>query len=276
MSPRENLGRARDRLLSQLAERGTATSVDSARIIAARFADRPWLQQIVLEAQEAYSRNRWVPVEPEELLALVGNLSKRLVRSGRELLDVVVESLGRVQQRLQGETAEARLLWNEGEERAPKDEDTASDYVKNRLQDDLAGRGIVANREVQVRRQGTGIGERTDIRVDAISNDPLRGPDVITVVVETKGCWHRDLMTSMIGQLYERYMVPIGTQYGIYLVIWFSTDAWYRDDSRRAVAAGRDSGETKRRLTEQADSLNTEGTAIEVVVLDATWPPPRG
>lgn len=276
VSRRENLGHWRDNLLGQLTRRGNAASVEAVRDIAARFPSRPWLQQAVLDAQEVYRSSRWTPVEPEELLALLGDPNKRLVRSGEELLRVVIESLHRIQRQLQGETPEARFLWNEGEAQQPKDEDTLSDYVKNRLEADLVGRGIVANREVQVRRRTTGIGERADIRIDAISGDPLDGLDRVTVVVESKGCWHPQLMTSMRSQLYERYMVPIGTRYGVYLVFWFSIVRWATGDPRRARAAALDEMDTEHRLALQANELAAGGASVAVVLLDASLPPAAG
>ena len=57
------------------------------------------------------------------------------------------------------------------------------------------GREIVVNREVEISRvPGAPVGTRTDIRVQAIrrgqGNNVL---DVITAVIETKGCWNSAL-----------------------------------------------------------------------------------
>ena len=82
----------------------------------------------------------------------------------------------------------------------PKDEDHFSNYIKRHLSDDLNRQGIISNREVQIRR-----GEFTDIRVDAVRkvshNDPL---DLVTVIVEAKGCWNKGVKTDMAVQLRNR------------------------------------------------------------------------
>ena len=88
----------------------------------------------------------------------------RLVQTGDQLLAVVLESLERLQEELQGETPAIRFLWNEDPSRLrPKEESALSDYVKRHLQRDLVQRAIVINREVEIRPAGPGVGERTDI-----------------------------------------------------------------------------------------------------------------
>jgi hypothetical protein len=95
----------------------------------------------------------------------------RLVQSGDQLLEVVIESLKRLEATLQGETPAAQFLWDKTNENGwrPKDENSLSDYVKIHLDKDLRQRGVIVNREVEIRH---GHGERTDIHVDAI----IRGP----------------------------------------------------------------------------------------------------
>jgi hypothetical protein len=78
---------------------------------------------------------------------------------------VLIESLQRLEEKLQGETPAAQFLWDQdGGSYRPKDEKSFSDYVKIYLEDDLTVRGIIVNREVEIHR-----GERTDIHVDAVS-----------------------------------------------------------------------------------------------------------
>ncbi len=58
----------------------------------------------------------------------------------------------------------------------PFDENPFSDYVKRFLDRDLKLRGIIANREVELRRSdGGNQGERIDIHVDAILKHPNSG-----------------------------------------------------------------------------------------------------
>jgi hypothetical protein len=63
--------------------------------------------------------------------------------------------------------------------------------VKLFLERELVTNAIIANREVEISRvPGAPVGQRTDIRINA----PRRSEDgtafdVITAVIETKGCW---------------------------------------------------------------------------------------
>ena len=60
---------------------------------------------------------------------------------------------------MQGETTISQFLW-EGSKDAPrpKNEPSLCDFIKWQLEEDLRGRGIIINREVQIHR-----GEQTDI-----------------------------------------------------------------------------------------------------------------
>jgi hypothetical protein len=47
----------------------------------------------------------------------------------------------------------------------------------------------------------------------------------ISLVIEVKGAWHKDLCDALRPQLVDRYMHDIATQYGIYLVAWPDLDS---------------------------------------------------
>lgn len=274
VGPRESLAHWRDGLLEALQSAGTSSAVEALKSIAARFPERPWLSQVVLSAEEVMRKETWNPLSPVDLLELLGDPTKRLVISGPQLLEVIAESLVRLQQRLQGETPEAPFLWDEHESvRRPKNEDRLSDYIKNFLQNDLVGRGIVIGREVEVRRNtGSGIGERTDIKVDATAGEQ-DSHHIITAVAEIKGCWNDDLNTAMRSQLWERYMSDIGTPFGIYLVCWFDPGPWNQTDRRRRRQVSRlDKESVENALKTQAEELGAEGALITVIILDCSLP----
>lgn len=266
VGPREALGHSRDRLLSELIQRASHQALDATERIAARFPERVGLRNVMLQARESYRRNSWQPIQPATLLTLLGDPEKRLVRDGDELLEVLSESMDRLQEVLQGETPEAPLLWEIGR---PKPEPQLTDYLKNRLEQQLTGRGIVANREVEVRRSpGAGIGERTDVHVDAATGFPSGNVDSLTAIIEVKGSWHDDLLTALRGQLFAQYMLPAGVRQGIYVVFWFGVDEWDDSDGRRAKATRKDRREVQERLEGEAAALMTEGVSIRVVFLD--------
>lgn len=74
----------------------------------------------------------------------------------------------------------------------------------------LVESGIVANREVEVARvPGAPVGRRTDIRIDALRRSAGGSYDVITAVIESKGCWNTALFGALNDQLYADYMVTL-------------------------------------------------------------------
>jgi hypothetical protein len=195
------------------------------------------------------------------------------VQNGDQLLEVLIESLGRLEEKLQGETPMAPALWNQtnGSNR-PKDEDWFSDYVKQHLQEDLRGRRVVLNREVVIRKgEGEGRGERTDIHVDAVvpGSDP-ETPDLVSVIVEAKGCWNSELDTAMEEQLAGRYLADNPTcRHGLYLVGWFNCGQWDEADWRKRRAPRYGIGEARERFAEQAKELSERALHVRAVVVDA-------
>ena len=110
-----------------------------------------------------------------------------------------------------------------------------SDYVTIHLREDLGRRGVIVNREVEIRNgEGSGKGERTDIHVD-VSVQSSRGKvrDCVSSIIEVKGCWHTDLNTAMKTQLVDRYLRDNRCQHGLYLVGWFNCDQWDDEDYRK-------------------------------------------
>ena len=108
-----------------------------------------------------------------------------------QLLSLISESLDRLEEKLQGETSASEFLWNKIDDcqYIPKDENSFSNYVKIHLDDDLKTRGIIVNREVEIRR-----GEITDIHVDAILfKDRKDIIDILKAIIEVKGCWNPEL-----------------------------------------------------------------------------------
>jgi hypothetical protein len=192
-----------------------------------------------------------------------------LVQNADQLLDVVVESLGRLEDKLQRAEPPAAIdLWDQvGKNRfRPKDEERLSDYLKRHLDDDLRDRGIIFNREVVNRR-----GEETDIRVEAL----LRGPndeelDLLTVVIEVKGCWDKHLASAMKTQLVERYLAETRTSHGLYVVGWYNCDKWNSTDWRIKKAPRYDKDEAQRRLDAQAAELSRGGKVVRAVVLNTS------
>ncbi len=102
---------------------------------------------------------------------------------------MLIKSLKCLEGKLHGETPDVRWLWNHlGKEKYKLcTENEFPDYVKRYFGDDLRGKGIIVNREVELRRgYGKNQGERTDIQVNAVirSKEDYR---TISAVIEVKG-----------------------------------------------------------------------------------------
>lgn len=174
VSTREEIAEFRDRLLRTLIEKGTRAACEEIKRIIKELPMLTWLKWYLLEAQSITRQNTWDPPLPEDVINLATNNNNRLVKSGEQLLDVLVESLKRLERKLHDETPSVFLLWNHlgGEQYNPRSENEFSDFVKLHLEEDLQSRGIIVNREVEIRRShGNNQGERTDIQINAISKN---------------------------------------------------------------------------------------------------------
>ncbi len=272
VGPRESVAEWKDSLLRHLKERGTHQACEAIRRIACEFPMLDWLKWTLLEAQTFARRRTWVPLQPADILKIATNQEARLVQSGDQLLDVLIESLKRLEAKLQGETPAAIDLWSEISRNVyrPKDENRLSDYVKRHLDEGLKERGIIVNREIEIRRgEGSGRGERTDIHVDAVvrsSHGEIY--DSVTVIIEVKGCWNSELNRAMQTQLVGRYLKDNRCQHGLYLVGWFNCQQWDDEDYRKQQATQLDINEAQKQFDVQAVELSQGGMRIKALIIN--------
>ena len=268
VGPRESVGTWRSSLLGHLRDRGTFEACVAIERIASEQPGNEWLKWMLFQARVAARRQTWSPPSPSDILKFLENTNNRLVRNGDELLKVVVESLDRLQVRLQGETPAAIDLWNKlpsGQYR-PKDEPALADYIKRHLKDDLATKGVVVGREVEIRRgEGSRPGERTDIYVSASTSVP--DEESAETIIEVKGCWNVGLNTAMKSQLVNRYLKDNQCHHGLYLVGWFQCSEWDQSDWRYNRCSSGIIG-TKDTLEAKAAGLSTGGIKVKAMVLD--------
>jgi predicted NACHT family NTPase len=273
VGPRDEVAPFRDSLLTALKEKGTFKASRAVERIADALPHLPWLRWTAVHARESARRRTWGPPTPREILELARNSEARLIQSGDDLLFAVLESLERLEAKLQGETPAAFALWDEvrfpknpsGQPKSkaansyrPKDENHLSDFIKIHLEEDLRGRGVLFNREVQIRRgEGIGLGENTDIHVDVVVPDK-HGDAVarVCLIIEVKGCWNSELKTAMQTQLADRYLKQNQhCRHGIYVVGWFVCPQWDSDDYRQAATPNWSLNEAREYFTGQAKSI---------------------
>ena len=231
-----------------------------------------WIKAASRRARDKFRRNAWLPHDADTILDLAKSPQKRVVRCARDLMEILLESLDGLQQRL--DRSMAQFLWDSVHGRMrPKDESAISDFLEDHIRRDLRESGIVSGREVQISRGGRGHpGRRTDLLVHAVPC-PRPGQDAagaVSVIIEVKGCWHADVERAMETQLRDRYLTRSGFSHGIYLVCWYPRFQWDAADTRRSSGTRRPLAEARGLYNEQAETLSTDGVALAAFVLDAT------
>jgi len=274
ISPVDTIRFLRDGALESLKKRGTFEACDALARIELRLPQYKWMRYHFDEAEVLACALTWKPPSPEAILAMGEDKDKRFVQSNEQLLDVIVESLHRLQAELHGELAAVGDLWNNHERKWwPKQEEDISDYIARFLRKDLPERGVVVNREVQIRRgrRGEMPGQDTDIHVDALLPKPTTesayGP--VSVILEIKGTWNDGLMTDMEVQLRDRYLRNSGCRTGLYVAAHFRAKSWRATDSRRAKSDRRNIDDLRASLAEQAAALSGSVT-IRSFIIDAS------
>ncbi len=264
ISTRQTIGWLRDGLLSELVSRGSHAGCDQITRIQTRLPEIVWLKWRLQEAQQLLRIRTWAPPSVGEIRSLLRSADRRLILSGNGLMEVVLESLVRLQGRLkENQPPMVAYLWNEKPLR-PKDEERLSDFIKDHLDGDIRDRAIIINREVVNR-----CGDETDIRVETFkrggSGEKL---DLIEMVIEVKGRWNAGLKVSMETQLVARYMTDNSVSQGIYVVGWFDSSGWDPDDSRSKKHRNMSLAQAKDFFASQAISLTSTGRNVQSVVLD--------
>jgi hypothetical protein len=277
VTPRDQAGHVRDRLLAALAQRGTDDAIAAVDALASKF---PSYGMTLRKAEAREARlARWTAPEPRQVIMLAQSNDARIVLSDAHLQQALMASLRRIEKRLQESSpTAARELWNTRGKPTPKYEEELSTWLKGRLEDDLGVGGRLIGRELEVRPniKGRGRGESVDIAVFAPVGTEVEGAATASVTIEVKGCWHADVKTAMKSQLVDRYLTGTGTTHGIYLVFWFATDDWNPSDSRRRRCTG-DPQTLHDTLAEQARTLTTGTHAtVRSFVVDGSLPPATG
>ena len=258
---RERIAHFRDAVLRGLRERGTSEAVAAIREIAKRLPNLSWIKFTGLEARQIVMRKTWDGNSPKDILNLVRSSDNRLVDNEEQLLEVIIASFKRYQRLLLGEKPAVYDLWNTNDW-TPKKETFISDHVVRHLENDLKDRGIVVNREVQIRR-----GQETDIHIVAIREKQDGSMDQVKVIAEVKGCWHSEVKTAMQTQLRDRYLKENQCGHGLYLVAWFLCDKW-KDESRKRKTPQWTLEEAQKFFQRQATDLSRPGEMLCSAVLD--------
>jgi hypothetical protein len=186
------------------------------------------------------------------------------VRDEEELFEAVWEALHDYQLQIRGEGSQLMRLWNEPVH-TPKPEEPLSRELGREIQRLLAPRGVKITHEVKIRER-----QFVDIYISAIASNSQRR--LLSIIIEVKGCWNRELKTAMDTQLSMRYLKDNENRFGIYLVVWFLCDEWdNREDARKGDTPHRSIAEMRAFLDDQANTLSANArSTVRALVLDAT------
>jgi hypothetical protein len=268
VGPREDIAEFRDGLLRHLEVRGTEESLKQVWRIAKALPYLSWIKWVILNAEKNTRAKTWNPLSPQQIISLAQDNQRTFIESGTQLLNVIFESLQRLEKKLHDELSAIEDLWDT-RVYYPKDETYLSNYIARHLREDLSReRGIIVNREVQVQR-----GRETDIHIDAINPRAKGGVDIIKAIIEVKGCWRTKLETAMENQLVGEYLQNNQCPYGLYLVGWFACDKWADNDYRKKHSPKYTFDEAKSHFAEQAKEVaeksDIPGLVLRSYVLDA-------
>jgi hypothetical protein len=119
---------------------------------------------------------------------------------------------------------------------------------------------------------GSDPAQLVDILVQAVpfGEDGKPGKS-FTVVVEVKCAWNNGVLEDMEKQLYGRYLANSEYDFGIYVVAYFTCNAWNRPNDARKIsgASTMKIDELKTKLCAQAKTLSSSEKRVEVLVINA-------
>lgn len=270
----DEVRRWRNSCATELENRATPAAVGTLEALARRWKEFPWLNQTIGRAEAEMRRQTWMAATPTQLLELAAGMDKRFVASSGQLMDLVIESLGRMEEELQGELPAAANLWDERDGGArPKNEEHLSDEIARHLRRDLMGRRLVIGREVQISRPSRGAqsGKRTDIYIEAGDpSSPATTP--LTLVVEVKGSWNPSVLEGIGDQLVGQYLARNPRcRHGLYVVGWYLCSRWIQEEGKARTRRLGSESALRSRLRDQARASMDSTRRIEAVVLDCSW-----
>lgn len=219
-----------------LASLDSQAGCDALALLASEFEpSRIQMQWHLRQSTERWRMKVWDRPTVAAVTQLLLDPRSKLVKTSEDLVEVVVESLKRLQRRV-SETNNPLLydFWFMGRLRnvehnhGPHSEEHIARRIAAWLQDDLQSRyATVINREVVPRWR-----QRTDITVEAslrLGRETL----VPKVIIEVKGNWHAEVRNACKMQLVDTYLRNQVDAAGIFLVVWFGPGVLTGEDSSR-------------------------------------------
>jgi|GEM_PF-3691795 len=210
---RDDLASLRGQIIRYLAIQATPAGCSALDGVASNHQEYPYLAIAAEEARSLLRSKTWRAPAPQEALEVVKRHQRRLVRNGRELMDVVLEQLEGIAIDMRGDNGLARFLWDE-HSLTPKHEEAISQLIAFILRQRLGQMGVVINREAVIRTA-----YRTDVQVIVPAAEGAASPE-LKLVIEVKKSSHQHVKSALADQLVAQYLNGTECNHGIYLVAW--------------------------------------------------------
>lgn len=276
LAQRDLAERLRDQLINWLGDQKDFGAVEALRGLERELgAKNTWLKRPRAQAERNYRLSIWNPIPPVAVAEILIADKKRLIRSPHDAAEGIVAAIEEFEFSLRHASPNGLddlwLLPSKGRAE-PRPEERISEKICGAVRGYFDRFGLCADREVQVFRRKVSAaengapGSEVDVmcRVPAIGTS---GNDPIAVPIEVKLAHNPEARTGLKEQLFDRYMSQLGSNVGVFVVVWMGNLPPYRPLWKSVEAA-------RQELCEIAATLSIGGAPceVQVVVIDASLP----
>ena len=278
VQPEDSARELRGQVMDLLTSRVDANAVQALREIESKFKTKyPWMRRHRAAVERAYRLSKWTPIPPTLVAELLNARTKRLIRSGLDAMEGVIEAITQYADRLRADLSdELEDLWNIPKDGppTPKAEERISGKLCQCVRNYFDKYAVTADREVQIYRRKTSreVGGAPGSEVDILARVKAQGlvsGDAITVPIEVKISSNSKSRSALGEQLVDRYMAELATSFGIFAVVWMNAT----NLSRTHKPVWKNIATAKRDLEAQASAAgNSFGANVQAIVFDASLP----
>jgi hypothetical protein len=225
--------------------------------------DSPWARTAAARIANALREAEWKPLDPADVQDIIDDPKRQVVATEAQLAALVVQAIDQLATDVQQNPDVAAQFWHQqlGGGWMPRTENQFTTLLTERIKPKLED--VILRQEVQLNlRYADTAGSEPDIEVIV-----LHDGEEISVFVEVKGTWHKQVKTSIEHQLADRYLTGARSLTGIYLVAAFASEHWVPGDPRHEKARKHPPDQLRQYLENEAKRLSTDGKTIHVRVV---------